>query len=716
MSSIRVHELAKEEGLSSSDLIKELDSIGIEVKSHMSSISDDDLAKYKAAKKGKKVPKGKSVEAETGAKPASLESPVKEKKRVTKAKKGVSKTKTPLAEETKTKKISKEKEQNLVSVTEEKVPEKKIEEEVKEEKKAKPRLAVKEGTTVKKFAEIVERPASEIIKTLMSLGEMVTINQPMANEAMKLLGEDYGYEVNITSIEEEAEEVVEGALEDQEPRPPIVTIMGHVDHGKTSLLDSIRKTNVISEEAGGMTQHIGAYQVVHQGKKITFIDTPGHEAFTAMRARGAKVTDLAVLVVAADDGVKPQTIEAVDHARAAHVPILVAINKIDKPEANIDKVRRELGKLDLVPEDWGGDTVFVNISAKYQQNLEELLEMIVLVAELQELKANPKVPASGVAIEARLDKGRGPVATVLIQQGTLKVGDAVVAGLAYGKVRAMLDDKGNNIPAATPGQPVEVLGLSSVPNAGDMLKVVVNERAAKGITEERALHKRVLEMEKRRRITLDDLFLRIKEGEIQELNIILKGDVQGSLEALQEALEKLEHREVRLNIIHSAVGAISESDVMLAAASNAIIIGFNVRPEPKAKVMAIKEKVDLRMYQVIYKVVEDINAAMIGMLKPEFEEIERGRGEVVATFKIKGTGIIAGVMVNEGEMVRGAKVRIVRDGIIVHDGEIMSLRRYKEDVHSVESGLECGMAISNFQDIKAGDVVESYEMREKPRI
>lgn len=714
MPNIRVHQLAKEEGLGSNELIKKLSSLGIKVKSHMSALSEDDLAKYRAAVKAKKAPKKKVAKTKVGLKSSPPKPPVKEKARVSRKKKVAEDLKVPKAEEVVAEKIDEAKKEEAAPIVEELVPDKEAAKKEVEAEKKKPRLDVPEGTTVKKFAELVGRLPSEIIKTLMSLGEMVTINQPMGNEAIKLLGEDYGYEVNITSIGEEVEEKIEEAPEDLEPRPPIVTIMGHVDHGKTSLLDTIRKTNVISEEAGGITQHIGAYQVVHQGKKITFIDTPGHESFTAMRARGAKVTDIAVLVVAADDGVKPQTIEAIDHARAAQVPIIVAVNKIDKPEANPDKVRKELTELGLAPEEWGGDTIFVNISAKYNTNLEELLEMIILVAELQELRANPKIHASGVAIEARLDKGRGPVATVLIQRGTLKVGDGAIAGLAYGRVRAMLDDMGKPVPEATPAQPVEVLGLSSVPQAGDIFKVVADERTAKHIAEERALHKRVIEMERRPHVTLDDLFLRIKEGEIQELNIILKGDVQGSLEALQESLEKLEHKQVRLNIIHKAVGAISESDVMLAAASNAIIIGFNVRPQPKAKEMAVKENVDMRMYRVIYKVVEDINAALIGMLKPEYEEIEQGRGEVIQTFKIKGVGVIAGTLVKEGEVVQGAKVRIVRDGVIVHDGTILSLRRYKEDVHSVSSGLECGMTFSNFQDIKIGDVVETYEMREKP--
>lgn len=728
MANKRVYELAKEENLTSSQLIEKLTALGVTVKNHLSLLTEEDISKYKKA----------GSKAETKAKPApkparkpAASKPTAAKKataRRTKSQTGSSvslQDKKVTAVPKEAKKTAKAPEAPKVSVETEAAKEiVKIEEptvEPQEQKQevltapVKIRLDIPEAATVKQFAELVGRPSSEIIKTLMSLGEMVTINQPMTSEAIRILAEDYSFEPNIVSVGEEIEEGEREKPEDLLPKPPVVTIMGHVDHGKTSLLDAIRKTNVISEEAGGITQHIGAYQVVHHGKKITFIDTPGHEAFTAMRARGAKVTDVAVLVIAADDGVKPQTVEAIDHARAAHVPIVVAVNKIDKPEASPDKVRKELSELGLVPEEWGGDTVFVNISAKFQTNLEDLLEMIVLVADLLELRANPRVPASGVVIEARLDRGRGPVATALIQRGTLRVGDAVVAGLAYGRVRAMLDDRAQPQIEATPAQPVEVLGLSTVPQAGDVLKVVADERTAKQIAEERALRKRVAEYEKRPQVTLDDLFLRIKEGEIQELNIILKGDVQGSMGAIEDSLRKLEQKEVRLNIIHKAAGAISESDVMLAAASNAIIIGFNVRPTPKANEMAAKEKVDMRLYRVIYKVVEDINAALIGMLKPEYEEIELGRGEVIATFKIKGIGVIAGTMVKEGEIVRGSQARIVRDGVVVAEGAVASLRRYKEDVHSVGPGLECGVVISDFQDVKIGDVIETFELREKPR-
>jgi len=646
MAKMRVYQLAKQVGLSSTEVIEKLVNLGVEVKSHMCNLEDGEVERF--------------LEAQ-----------------------GVKETVKPASKLATAKQITRP-------------------------------LEVVEGATVKQFSEMVGHPPSEIIKMLINLGEMTTINQPMSNEAIKVLAEEFGYEAHIISPEEAEAKEVE-IPEELAPRPPVVTIMGHVDHGKTSLLDAIRETNVIAEEAGGITQHIGAYQVIHKGKKITFIDTPGHEAFTAMRARGAKVTDIAVLVVAADDGVMPQTVEAINHARAAKVPIIVAINKIDKPEANPDRVKKQLTEYGLVPEEWGGETVFVPVSAKQRINLEELLEMITLVAELQEIKANPKCLASGTVIEARLDRGRGPVATVLIQQGTLRVGDPLIAGLAHGRVRAMFDDRGQPVSQATPAQPVEVLGLSAVPQAGDIFKVVADERTAKQIVEERVLKARIL-AHRRPRMTLDDLFARIKEGEIQELNLVLKGDVQGSVEAIQESLEKLDQKEVRLNIIHKGTGAISETDVMLAAASDAIVIGFNVRPDPKAREMAARENVDMRLYQVIYKVTEDIRAALLGMLKPEFEEVEQGRAEVRATFKISKVGVVAGVYVEDGEIIRGAKARLVRDGVVIYQGAIASLRRFKEDVQSVKAGLECGIRLEGFQDIKVGDVIETFELREKPRV
>lgn len=577
-----------------------------------------------------------------------------------------------------------------------------------------PVVEIPEGATVKEFAEVVGKNPNDLIKTLIKLGEMVTLNQIISPEAIDVLSDELKIHVEITSTEIEEEEEI---IEDEallEHRPPVVTVMGHVDHGKTSLLDAIRKTDVISGEAGGITQHIGAYQVVHDGKKITFIDTPGHEAFTAMRARGASVTDIAVLVVAADDGVMPQTVEAIDHSKAAGVPIVVAINKIDKPGANPDKIKQELTEYKLVSEEWGGDTIFVEVSAKQKTNIDELLNMLLLVAEMRELKANPNAPARGVAIEAHLDKGRGPVATVLVQRGTIRVGDAVVMGASWGRTRGLLDDTGRKIKEALPGAPVEIIGLSSVPSAGDTFKVLGDDKEARRIAEERSFKKRQVER-LRTHVTLDDLFKQIKEGEIQELNLVIKGDTQGSIEALRESLAKLDQSEVKVVIIHKGVGAITETDVMLASASNAIIIGFNVRPDPKAKEMAEKEKVDLRVYRIIYKVIEDIKAASIGMLPPQYEEADVGRIEVRETFKVPKIGLIAGCYVLEGEISRDSLVRLVRDGTIVYEGKVSSLRRFKDDAKTVKAGFECGIGLEGFSDVKDGDIIEVYENVEVAR-
>jgi translation initiation factor IF-2 len=491
--------------------------------------------------------------------------------------------------------------------------------------------------------------------------------------------------------------------------------MGHVDHGKTSLLDAIRETGVAETEAGGITQHIGASVVHHDGKQITFIDTPGHEAFTAMRARGAKVTDVAVLVVAADDGVMPQTVEAIHHARAANVPIVIAVNKIDKDGATPDRVRQELTEHEIVPEEWGGKNIFVDVSAKQRINIDDLLETILLVAEVEDLKANPEADAYGIVIEANLDKGRGPVATVLVQRGNLKVGDALVAGTTHGRVRALVDPLGNQIDCAGPADPVEILGLDSVPSAGDEFMVFPDERDARDLADERALKQRLLSQEKKSHVSLDDLFARIQEGEVQDLNLVVKADVQGSIEALKDALDKMDQTEVNINIIHSAVGAITETDIMLADASDAIVIGFNVRPEPKAKTLAEKENVDLRMYKVIYQAIEDINAARVGMLAPDYVEEDAARVEVRELFKVPKMGVVAGSFVQEGEIHRDDQARVVRDGAIVYEGKIGSLRRFKDDVKSVKAGYECGVGIDGFQDVKQGDIIETYRVIEVAR-
>ncbi len=584
-----------------------------------------------------------------------------------------------------------------------------------EETSGKKKLLVPEGVTVREYAEMVGVSATEIIKRLMELGEMLTITQSMSPEAIEVISDSLGYEVEITSPYGE-EEVVEEEMEEETElteKPPVVTVMGHVDHGKTTLLDTIRKTDVARREHGGITQHIGAYQVTHDGKVITFIDTPGHEAFTAMRARGAKITDIAVLVVAADDGVMPQTIEAIDHAKAAGVPIIVAINKIDKPNANPEKVKQQMVEHGLVPEEWGGDTIFVPISAKLGENIDELLEMILLVAEVQELKANPQGRAKGVVIEAKLDRGRGPVATILVEKGTFFVGDAVLAGLSHGKIRALINDRGEMVEKAEPGTPVEVLGLSSVPEPGSEIFAVKDEKEARKIAEERALKLRVAEASRRRHISLEELFEKAKEGEVQTLNIVIKADVQGSLEAVRDALSKIKVEKVDVNIIRAAVGGITEADVMLAAASNALIIGFNVRPDPQSKKLAAREGVEIRTYKVIYQLIEEMEAALKGMLAPEFEEADIGRVEVRKVFKISRVGVVAGCFVVEGKITRNAQVRLVRDGKIIYEGSVASLRRFKDDVSEVKEGYECGVRLENFQDIKVGDIIEVYEVVEK---
>lgn len=576
----------------------------------------------------------------------------------------------------------------------------------------KKQLKIQEGTTVKEFAELIGVKLPEVIKKFMELGYMPTINQPVDMDAALLVAEGFGVKLEVAPIEEEPvfeEEVVDTSA--LTSRPPVVTIMGHVDHGKTSLLDAIRQTKVTETEAGGITQHIGAYKISLKGKDIVFLDTPGHEAFTSLRARGAKVTDVVVLVVAADDGVMPQTVEAIDHAKAANVPIIVAINKIDKPEANPSKVKNELAERGIIPEEWGGQNIFVEVSAKKKIGIENLLEMILLQAEIMELKANPKRMAKGTIIEARLDKGRGPVATVLVQDGVLRVGDVFLAGTQFGRVRALIDDTGKRIQEAGPSTPVEVIGFSEVPVAGDIFTVVDDERKARQIALARQQKKRLAEMAKKRKLTLDDLYSKIKEGEIKELNIIIKADVQGSVEALRDALEHITHPEVKVKVIHASVGGINESDVMLASASNAIIIGFNVRPELKAQQLAEKEGVDIRHYNIIYVAIDDIKKALEGLLEPTFREKVLGRAEVRQTFQVSRLGTIAGCYVLDGIISRTSDgIRVIRDNIVVYEGKISSLKRFKEDVREVQAGYECGLMIENFNDIKVGDILENYVM------
>ncbi len=571
-------------------------------------------------------------------------------------------------------------------------------------------LKLHEGTTVKEFAELISVKLADVIKKFMELGSMPTINQPVDPDAALLVADSFGVKLELSSVEEDTE--VTEAPEDISKlshRPPVITIMGHVDHGKTSLLDAIRKTKVTETEAGGITQHIGAYKVNLKGKDIVFLDTPGHEAFTSMRARGAKVTDIVVLVVAADDGVMPQTIEAINHAKAANVPIVVAINKIDKPEANPSKVRNELAEHGIIPEEWSGQNIFVEVSAKKLIGIENLLEMILLQSEVMELKANPDKQAKGTIIEAKLDKGRGPVATVLVQSGTLRIGDAFLAGIHAGKVRALNNDTGKRIIEAGPSTPVEVIGFPEVPSAGDIFTIVEDEKRARQVAIARQQKQRLADMARSRKLTLDEIYVKIKEGEIKELNIIIKGDVQGSVEAIKDALEGIAHPQVKVKVIHSSVGGINESDVMLAAASNAIVIGFNVRPELKASQTAEKEGVDIRLYDVIYEAIEDVKKALEGLLEPTLKEKILGHAEVRQLFQISRIGTVAGCYVLDGFISRsGDAIRVIRESIVVYDGKIASLKRFKDDVKEVQTGYECGIMIENFNDLKVGDILENY--------
>lgn len=572
------------------------------------------------------------------------------------------------------------------------------------------KIVITEGVTIKELSEKLEVRAKDVIKRLLEKGIFSTINQTLDSQTAQDVSRDFGAEASVISFEEEVVQEVEETdkLEDLQPRPPVVTVMGHVDHGKTSLLDAIRETNVTAREAGGITQHIGAYHVNVNSRKVVFLDTPGHEAFTLMRARGAKVTDVVVLVVAADDGVMPQTIEAINHARAAKVPIVVAINKIDKPEANVERVKKQLADLNLMPEEWGGDTVTVEVSARQKKNLDLLLEMILLVADLQGLKANPNRPASGTVLEAKLDRGRGPVATVLVENGTLRAGDTFLVGSIYGKVRAMLDDRGQPVQEVPPATPVEVLGLEDVPQAGDRLQAIEDTSKARQIALHRQAKAREAALAKSARLTLDQLHQQLAAGDVKELPLIIKGDVQGSVEVLADTLAKLSDERVKVKVIHAGVGAITETDVLLATASNAVIIGFNVRPERKASELASLEKVDIRLHTIIYELVDEIRKAKAGLLEVKYKEVTMGRVEVRDTFRISKVGTVAGCYVLEGKLTRDAKIRLLRDNVVVYEGRIRSLRRFKEDVAEVRSGMECGIALENFNDVKTGDVMEAY--------
>ncbi|MHB8160240.1 MAG: translation initiation factor IF-2 [Thermoleophilia bacterium] len=695
MAKKRVYEIAKENKLTNAEVVEKLKAAGIEVSGSLASVEEEDANKALAGGKAspKKQRKAPVKASNLGKRRRVIIDPSAAKRR----------SFVPAGRHQRARHRGRKGEVTAVAERQEQAA----------PLDASVVVKINSGATIKEISAALGISTSEIIKLLMSYGEMATITQSLSDEAISTLADDLERKVEIVHTEDEEEEVeVVDEAKDLLPRAPVVTIMGHVDHGKTSLLDAVRETEVTATEAGGITQHIGAYQVRHAGKRITFLDTPGHEAFTAMRARGAKVTDVAVLVVAADDGVMPQTIEAMDHAKAAGVPIVVAVNKIDKPEANPERVRQELTEHGLVPEDWGGDTVFVDVSAKKKIGLDNMLEMIQLVADVQELKANPNAFANGVVIESKLDTGRGVVATVLIARGTIHVGDAIVAGQASGKVKAMSDFNNRPLKEAGPSVPVEILGFNSVPQAGEMCRVVEDERRARTLASQRSDRIKAEILAKRRAFTLDDIFARIKEGEVKDLNLVIKADVAGSVEALEEALKQIKHVEVKINIIHTGVGAINESDVMLAAASQAIVLGFNVRPSAAAKTVADLEGVDVRTYSVIYKVTEDVRAALIGMLAPTYVEEELGEAEIRSIFKASKLGTIGGCYVTRGKVSRNAQVRLLREGTIVWQGKLASLKRFKEDAREVEEGYECGILLEDFNDIKEGDVLEFFETKE----
>lgn len=761
MSKKRVYEYAKEHHLSSKDILSAAKQLGIEFSSHMASMDDqqiksiDDFLSQKSSSASKKrEEKVASTETRTEKKKEGKKKDLPEKKTHHKHH-AQDKAKEKLEEaydkedhkgkghrQKKNHKVSPHSFDENASSSEEldgRSPKKNRRRKngknkanqqrsnqstgaPKRKEKALPEVLVyTKGMNVAEIAKKIHREPAEIIKKLMMLGVMVNQNQPLDNEVIELLAADYGIEAemkvekDLSDLDQYFEDASLADKEDPknlEERAPVVTIMGHVDHGKTTLLDQLRNTHVTEQEAGGITQHIGAYQIQINGKPITFLDTPGHAAFTTMRARGADITDITVIVVAADDGVMPQTVEAINHAKAAKVPIIVAVNKIDKPHANPDHVMQELTEHGLIPEAWGGDTIFVNISAKFNQNIDELLEMIVLVAEMQELKANAHRKALGTCIEARLDKAKGAIATLLVQEGTLHVGDPIVVGNSFGRVRVMVNDQGRRVRTALPSTPVEITGLNEAPQAGDRFVVFEDEKAARAAGEERAKRAQEEKRQSHNRVTLDNLFSTLQEGQLKEVSVIIKADVQGSAEALSSSLQKIDVAGVKVTIVHSAVGAINESDISLAQASNAIVIGFNVRPTPQAKVEAEREEVDIRLHSIIYNVIDEIETAMKGLLDPEYKEEVTGQAIVRETYTVSKLGTIAGAYVTDGLVKRTSKVRLIRDGIVKFDGLISSLKRFKDDAKEVAKGFECGLMIENYNDIKVDDVIEAYEMVE----
>ncbi len=702
MSKIRVYELAKELDISSKDLITILqDEFSVEVKNHMSVIEEEDAELIKELLTGKSPESESEVTVSNDSKMveedekdivAKYEELYVNQKSFTKPKKSKNKS-TNKNENDNKKEVSSNNQLNISPGV----------------------IEIPSTITVKELAEKIGKPVNEVIKQLIFCGVMAAINQEIDFATAEKVTAKFDIQLkqkqeeeNKLMDEEETEEDV-----NTEKRPPIVTVMGHVDHGKTSLLDAIRKSRVTETEAGGITQHIGAYTVTINDEKITFLDTPGHEAFTAMRARGAQITDLVILVVAADDGIMPQTEEAISHCKAANVPMVVAINKMDKPEANPDRVKQELTEFGMIAEDWGGDVITVPVSAKNKQGIDDLLEMVLLTAEMMELKANPSRNAKGTVIEAKLDKGRGPVATLLVQNGTLHVGDSILVGTTYGKIRAMFDDKGKKIKSAGPSIPAEVLGLSEVPSAGDRFTVIRDEKTARQMAEARK--EKIKDQQISHRVSLEDLYSQIQEGKVKELGLIVKADVQGSVEAMKQSLEKLSTDDVKVRVLHGGVGAITETDVTLASASNAIIIGFNVRPDANATAASEREKVDIKTYRVIYNAIEDIKSAMIGMLEPDYKEVVLGSAEVRQIYKISNVGTIAGCYVLNGKIVRSSDIRVIRNGIVILDGKLASLKRFKDDVREVAAGYECGLSIEKFNDLKEGDIIEAYTMEEIKR-
>lgn len=678
MSKIRVHELAKELNVPSKDLITLLmDEFNVEVKNHMSVIEDEDAELIKELLAGKE-----NKVSSTDEKTIVDEYEERLQEEVNNVKKGKKKRKSDSKEDGNRK-------DEDISIVE-----------------------VGDTITVKELAEKLKKPVNDVIKTLIFSGVMAAINQEIDFETAEKVAIKYEVELKKQEVESTLEDFVEEIEEEEnlQHRPPIITVMGHVDHGKTSLLDSIRKEKVTASEAGGITQHIGAYTVKVKGQTLTFLDTPGHEAFTAMRARGAQITDVVILVVAADDGIMPQTIEAINHCKAANVPMVVAINKMDREGANPERVKQELTEHGLVVEDWGGDIIAVPVSAKTQENIDTLLEMVVLTAEMLELEANPSRKAKGTVVEAKLDKGRGPVATLLVQNGTLHAGDSIIVGSTYGRIRAMFNDSGKKIKVAGPSIPVEILGLSDVPAAGDRFNVVKDEKTARQMAESRKEKIRQDSFNASHRVSLEDLYSQIKEGKVKELSVIVKADVQGSVEAIKGSLEKLSTDDVKVRVIHGAVGAITETDITLGAASNAIVIGFNVRPDNNAVAAGERDGVEIKTYRVIYDAIEDIKSAMIGMLEPEYKEVVLGSAEIRETFKISNVGTIAGAYVLNGKLVRNADIRVIREGIVIFESKLASLKRFKDDVKEVNSGYECGFSIEKFNDIKEGDIIEAFTM------